>query len=90
LILKNELMVTNLSGRGDTGDPLRPGMVFNRRTALVEWNDELELRVRRFARKERLGECPPPRQQQQRSSSTSNEEEDAAAKARYAKPRNDY
>uniref|UniRef100_A0A915JCU1 Netrin n=1 Tax=Romanomermis culicivorax TaxID=13658 RepID=A0A915JCU1_ROMCU len=45
-------------GKGDTMDPIRPGVLFNPKTLLVEFSDEIESKLKRFLKKERHGECP--------------------------------
>lgn len=45
-------------GRSDTGDASRPGIVFNRHTVMIDWQEDFIDDLERFALREHSGKCP--------------------------------
>ncbi|MFH4984187.1 hypothetical protein AB6A40_010896 [Gnathostoma spinigerum] len=45
-------------GKDSINDANRPGLVFNSKTVIMEWDDSMTERISRFSRREIRGECP--------------------------------
>jgi len=54
-----------LLGRDDTNDIDRPGIVNNRYTMMIDWNESLLDKIERFSRKELKGQCGHRKQRSQ-------------------------
>ncbi|KAH7731161.1 Unc-6 protein precursor [Aphelenchoides avenae] len=47
-----------MMGRSDTNDVTRPGIVFNRHTVMMDWQEDFNDQLERFAMREHAGKCP--------------------------------